>query len=651
MHRIFACLVLLLLASALPAQWKADRIATTKGGPANTLAYYAGYIYAGCGATLAVYDARSGKKPPYQRIFTAHLGSRINDLVVREYNLYVAQHHGGISRWNIRRPNALEQTGQFKLQGAGHPAYDVSVVGDTTIVAFEDRVVVLRESHAPGNGFEFLYSFGEMGARGGRIVAGDVRGDWYACATGWENTYYRTAIFLYNWRTGKRVHFYPRKFGNARDIAWDPKHQLLHVAGGQHADTKEGLYFAVMVGDRGGLREVYADTIPKGDAVRLRKRDGQIWLATSGGRAGKCKAGQFRIYEAEDSVTVRRVAYLNAKNSTDIVFGREGYHVASGEEGILHIPFSSLSPVACRYAPPPKITLTGAGCTSADRFGDRLVLTAPGFGLDIYDLSKPRKPMPLYHLDQIQSAYKVVFSEDGKYLYILQRGQGGNFLEIRETESWRQVGRVYGPWGYEEMVRYGKRLYLLREGGKGFDVLDVSKPRQPEKEESVLMPVTDLQVDDNGRLLVTNENKVRIFDVRKGALKELLTHSEWKAGFGEIVGVGEDLVVYQPSKGLVRYSIEKVGSDWALQAQRTTKAPHPNPDKMLSSEKGILLGYDDYGVFVLHPEKLTRQNHLGTGFGFLDREGEALRDLVLCKNLLLVVEFFGQVTIVETESE
>ena len=649
MPRFLALLVMQLLVSTLVGQLRVDPIATTKGGPANAVAYYQGFIYAGCGATLAVYDARPGQTAPYQRRFAVHLGSRINELRVRNGKLYVAQHHGGISRWDLGRPESPQQDGSFKLQGAKIPAYSISLSHDTAIVAFSDRIVVLQEEEGVGSGFKFLYSFGKLGKDGGRITAGDVRGAWYACVTGWENSYYRTALFLYNWRTGKRVHFYPRKFGNAMDVLWDERYQMLHVAGGRNPETGEGLYFAVMVGDRGGLREVFADTIPNGDALRLYQKDGEVWLTTDGGRAGECKAGQIRLYEAADSVTVRRSGYLRAIKARDIAFGKDRIHVAASNSGILHIAPSSISARPCRPAPTPDITMTGAGCTSADRFGDRLVVTAPGYGMGIYDLSYPRRPVPLYHLNMAHSAYKVIFSEDGEYLYVLHKGKGGNWLEVRETESWRQVGKVYGQWGHEQMERYGKRIYLLRAGGKGFDIVDVSRPRQPEKEHSVLMPVVDLQVDDQGRLLVSNEHKVRIWDIRKGAFEEILTYSKWGEGFGEIAGVGEDVVVYQ-KKGLVRYKLVKEGSEMTLEAQATTKAPYPNPSKLLSSERGLLLGYDDHGVFVLHPEKLTRTNHLATGFGYLDRKGEALRDLVLAKNLLLVVEFFGQVTLVETES-
>lgn len=650
MPRFLAVLVFQILASTLVGQLRVEPIATTKGGPANAIVYYQGFIYAGCGATLAVYDARSDQSPPYQRRFASHLGSRINELSIRKGKLYVAQHHGGISRWDLARPESPQRDGSFKLQGADHPAYSISLSNDTAIVAFSDRIVVLREKPGVGTGFEFLYSFGELGPDGGRIMAGDVRGAWYACVTGWETSYYRTALFLYNWRSKKRLHFYPRKFGNAMDVAWDEKYQLLHVAGGQHPETGEGLFFSVMVGDRGGLREVYADTIPDGNALKLIRYDGKVWVTTDGGRAGNCKAGQVRLYESTDSVTVRPAGFLKAIKARDIAFGWDHIHVAASNSGVLHVEKNTVFESPCRPSPTPDITMTGAGCTSADRFGDRLVVTAPGYGMGIYDLSYPRRPVPLYHLDQAHSAHKVIFSEDGAYLYVLHKGKGGNWLEVRETESWRQVGRVYGQWGHQEMERYGNRLYLKRAEGKGFDIVDVSRPRQPEKEHSVLMPVNDLQVDAEGRLLVTNEHKVRMWDIRKGAFKDILSFSKWGEGFGEIVGVGEEVVVYQRKKGLVRYKPVKEGSEWTLEVQAATKAPYPNPSKLLSSDRGLLLGYDDHGIFVLHPQKMTRQNHLPTGFGYLDRKGEALRDIVLAKNLLLVVEFFGQVTLVETES-
>ena len=648
MLRLLPFTILFLLVQVLPAQMKMTALSSTKGGSATGIAIQDNFLYVGCGASLVVYDVSPSLRPPYERRFTASLGSRVNDIQVRGKDLYIAQHHGGISRWDISRPESPVLSGSFKLQGANRPAYDITLVKDTLIVAFEDRIVVLRERRDLSAGFEFLYSFGEMGARGGRITAGDAKGAWYACVTGWETEYYRSALFLFNWRTGKQIHFYPRKFGNARDVVWDDRFMLLHIAGGQHPETGEGLYYATMVGDRGGLREIYADTIPNGDAVKLRKHEGSVWLAAGSGRAGACNASQIRIYRAEGIEKVVPDGFLRAVWAEDIAFENGRIHIAAAESGILHMPEDSRKNRSCQFTPPPDVTPTGAGCSSAARFGDRLVALSPGYGMSIYDISYPRRMTPIYFLDHAETAQKAIFSDDGKYLYILHKGQGGNYVEVRETESWRQVGRVYGPWGYRYMERYGDRLYLRREAGNGFDVVDVSRARQPEREQAVLMPVTDLQVDGQGRLLISNPHNIRIFDIRKGTMKEILNHSKWGAKFGEIVGVGEDIVVYQPEEGLVRYALEKSGSEMVLVPQRTVKAPYPDPDIMIASDQGIWIGYNDYGIFTMDPQELTRQNFLETGLGFLDQKGEALQDLVLSENLLLVIEFFGQVSIVDT---
>ena len=646
-------LLLLHLPLSGQAQLKLEFLSSTTGGPVSHAVWHEGFVVAACGASLCVYDARPGKQVPYKRVFDKALGARINDLKLRRSQLFLALNDGSVSRWNLNNPMVPLPNGLYKPNHFDAAAHDITLTGDSLIVAYADRVLILRELNQIGAQFDLLGEFANQVQMGGSITGGDLRGNWYALVTAWQGKYYSSALHLYDLNTKERIHFYPRTFSNARDVMWDDQHDLLHILGGTTTKGDSGLYYAVMVGERGGLREVFADSIPKGLVTGAIKRDDTLFVAAGKGNRPNCARGALYAYQVIDSVQVNFLGKCRVNKGVTLTEGPDRLLVAGGEKGLQVLTKWAPDQRPCGNRGISSQTLTGGGNTSSDAFGERLVLAAPGHGLSLFNISNPRNPVPTRDAPFAPFAHIVKFSEDGKYLYLVEKGGKGeqNRVVIRDAQSFEIVGQTTGPWGFEEACFWDEKAYILREARDGIDIVDLSKPNKPVKKRSILMPVNDLYIGGSGVMLVSSRHNLRVFDLKGDETKERVAVTKWDQGFGETAIWDDEVFVYVRKRGLVKYQMSKENGKWQLKELFVIKPPKSHPDQLLAHQGHLFIGYSGKGVYALERAKLHLESQWQTDGAFMAYPGTGLRDLFVKENFLYVVQFFAQTSILNLKEE
>ena len=644
-------LVLFLLPSRGVAQLNLEFLSSTTGGPISHAVWHDGFVVGACGASLCVYDARPGKQIPYKRVFDKALGARINDLKLRRNQLFLALNDGSVSRWNLNNPMVPLPNGLYKPNHFAAAAHDITLTGDSLIVAYADRVLILRELNQIGAQFDLLDEFANQVQMGGCITGGDLRGNWYALVTAWQGKYYSSALHLYDITTKERIHFYPRSFSNARDVLWDNQHDLLHILGGSTAKGDTGLYYAVMVGERGGLREVFADSIPKGLVTGALKRDDTLYVAAGMGNRPNCLKGALYAYQVIDSIQVRPLGKSRVPKAVSLSEGPNRLLVSGGEKGLQVLTRWTPDKRPCGSRCVSSQTQTGGGNTSSDAFGNRLVLASPGHGLSFFNISNPRNPVPTRDAPIAPFVHIVRFSEDGKHLYAIEKGQEQNRVVVRDAQSFEIVGQTEGPWGHEEACFWDQKAYILRAERDGIDIVDLSKPAKPAKKRSILMPINDLHIGKDGVMLVSSRHNLRVFELKGDEVKERVAVTKWDQGFGETAIWEDEIFVYVRKRGLVKYQMSKENGKWQLEEQFVIKPPQSQPDQLLAHEGHVFIGYSGKGVYALDRSKLHLESQWQTDGAFMSYPGTGLRDLFVKENFLFVVQFFAQTSILNLKEE
>ena len=104
MRQLLSFLIALLLMQSACGQDSIRFLGATSGAASANVLYHNDYLYAGNGATFAVYDVSPGQTPPYTEVFRYRFRSKIDDLKIHDDDLYIAANNDGISRWDLTNP-------------------------------------------------------------------------------------------------------------------------------------------------------------------------------------------------------------------------------------------------------------------------------------------------------------------------------------------------------------------------------------------------------------------------------------------------------------------------------------------------------------------------------------------------------------------
>ena len=203
-----------------------------------------------------------------------------------------------------------------------------------------------------------------------------------------------------------------------------------------------------------------------------------------------------------------------------------------------------------------------------------------------------------------------------------------------------------GPFGHQLVARWKDRMVCARSDMKGFDIIDCGKPTAPFKERSVLLNLHSLSIDNLGRLFVTTEHNVRVFDLNKG-FEEVTTYAKYGDGFDAVCAWDEHVFVATRKRGLLKAKLVKDGRKLVLEEEFAWKMPHRKPEFMTVDANGLYLGYENFGVYALNKTTFETQGYYRTGLHYPGMQARSLTGLFCYQNKIFISEHFGQVTILK----
>ncbi|MBP6639823.1 MAG: hypothetical protein KA293_05965, partial [Bacteroidia bacterium] len=181
----------------------------------------------------------------------------------------------------------------------------------------------------------------------------------------------------------------------------------------------------------------------------------------------------------------------------------------------------------------------------------------------------------------------------------------------------------------------------------GFDILDLRNPLKPKKDQTVLLNLNAMYLDALGRLVVTTEHNIRVIDLSAGGYTEIASLARWGEGFGAVVSESDAIYVCTAKRGMVRYRLVKEGRATILREDGFAPLPHKLPQKIAIDPTGIYVAYNDFGVYALDKQHFSMTGYWRTGLDFLGLQAEGLQELFCRDGKVFVVEYFGQVTLLQ----
>lgn len=630
-----------------------EQYATSRGGAAYLVVAQGGYLYVAEGSSLAVYDT---KEPLYPRVFERRFGSPICDMRLHRGFLYVAAGADGLSKWDLRIPIRPSVVGEYKPPGFFTLALGLDFAADTVYLAAGDGTLILKESGGLTPGFEKLGVLGEQLEGRGRIVAGLHFGKYYAAVIAGKERGIGQGIHTYHVDPPQRLNFHHYDSAEPGRLLLLAEAKRLLVCGGP-AFAEQSHLMGLNVADARHPALYRCDTVwgPWGQAcVGPGTVEGHLLLLPVRGWVHQgCDSllSRVLVYDIADPAYMKVVGQVMLPGSVHhLALDGHRLHCALGEEGVLTLDWAAFHPgKGCQYLPElGRSRPNGGFCIAADMLGDRMLVAEGVAGCRLHQL-QDRKTIALRFNAQVGTVRQVRLLADGLHAACWVAAPTGDSLVVVGLADGQVVGSLPGPLGTGQVAGWADRVVCGRADRSGFDLLDLRDPKRPRKERSVLVNFNDFACDEVGRLVVTTEHNIRVFDLVKGGFAEPSTFSRWGEGF-EAVAAGEGYVYVHARKrgALLRLKLDR-DSKGALQWKEDLawKPPHPSPEHMAVDAMGLYLGYNDFGVYALDKSRFQTKGYYRTALASKGQKSEGLRDLFCAAGKVAVVEYYGQVTILQ----
>ncbi len=644
--------LLLLFPIALQAQTNPgvlEAYSTSRGGGVHHVLAKGGFLFAAEGSSLVVYDTREAV---YQRSFERRFASPITDMVLHGGFLYIAANYDGLSKWDINIPIKPALVAEYKPTDFVTAIQSIDFKGDTVVLAASSSVLLLRERTGMVQGFDRVGRIAEQVEGYGRIGCGTVMGNYYAAAVVGKDRGVGQGIHTYRIEPEARLNFHHYDSAEPGKLLLLASAHRLLVFGGPTFATQSHL-MGLNVADPAHPALYLCDTVRGARGLASVQGGfliGDTLLVPFAGKLGPdCEASNagIAVYSIKDPAHLRLLGQIPLTHpALEVACAGNRLHVAAGAVGIVSYDWASRKLQGC-IAPTAvaRSRSTGGFCTGADAMGDKL-LTADGEAGFTMHLIQDRKTIATHTYSDLGSIDQVRFLEDGLHAACWVRAAVGDSVVVVRLDDGKVVGSVSGAYGHHLVVQWRDRFVCAREDHTGFDILNLHTPAKCKKEQSVLLNFNNLGMDDLGKLIVTTEHNVRIYDMGLGGLVDLVTYSKWGEGFGAATGEAGIIYVCSSKRGLIRFKIFKDKNGFStLKEDLVWKLPQYNPQKMVLDAKGLYLGYESYGIYALDKNKFETTGYYRTGLDFKGRTSEGLQDLFCRNGKIYLAEYYGQVTI------
>jgi hypothetical protein len=661
-------LLLLLIGLEASAQDSLKFISATTGAACYQVEYHNNHLFAGTGTTLRVYDASAS--PPYPLLFEYRFRSIVLDLKVRGHFLYVAANHDGISKWDVSIPSNPVKLYEYVPDSLDEAAHDLAFFGDTLFVAYYKKVGVFYDN---GASFRKLATFGHLTGNG-YIAGGEVKDGIYAYTVA-RNTRAGPSpdgVYFRNARTFSFISRYLQTFAAPEDVVFGKNTPLLHVLGGTQSTYNpldpRGLFYSLDVSNLNAPRLAFVDTLTDAVAglaiaapLNAVNVNDTIYVATNAALEIDWKFpnpanGHVYVYDATNPSAISFLTDIYAGLwHFDVDVNENLLYVASEWYGIKTLDLTDVFNEVDLGN-----TLTGGWAMKGDKYGNTLILANEGYGFKKFDISNIGRPVlagaATYTANAPGFCQEVKFSADGNHIYGLFqtyeqfRIYDANTLAL--SGFIRNIGGV--SYGNTDMLIWGNKVFVDAGtgGNESLLVIDVSNPAAPFIATTMQMNVNDMKMDGSGKLFSCNNDGIYVYDVTTGA-PDLLASHVFSAGIqnGEQIAVSNDTIfAYVTWKGLVRYIYNRTSN--IISEDVAVPLTYGEPRAMAVDSFGLYLAWTEFGLYAFDKRTLAQSSWYRTG---LDLKGYSdnwpVTDLFCKDNLIFLVEYFGQATILSNDND
>lgn len=622
---------------------------TSRGGGVHRLLAHGDFIFAAEGSSLVVYDTRT---PSYQRVFEKRFCSPITDMVLNKGFLYVTANHDGLSKWDLSIPIKPMLVGEYRPEDFSHAYQSVQFSGDTLFVAASGAVLMFKELTGIGAAFSKLGELAVQPAGKGRIVCGLPLGKNYIAAIVGKEKGLGQGIHAYRVSPEIRLNFHQYESGETEGLIAIPRSNRVIAFGGRSAAGRS-LVMGLDFKDPGHPEQYWVDSVgakAAGAAIQSGLIQGDtLMVPYEGIRVGGCPGeGGVLLYSLKTPGQVRSIGQVPLPQvPLHIALSGRKLHVAMGDHGIVSFDLGRWKPGSCEpLSEVGRSQASGGYCYGADAMHDQLI-TASGKAGAILHMIQDRKMLATRSIERVGVVHQARFIGDGSHAALWIASSRADSLVIVQLADGKVVGKLEGPLGHRLVMGWKDRFVCGRDDKSGFDILDLRNPQKPRREQSVLVNFNDLSLDAEGKLVVSTEHNVRVFDLSAGGLSEVTTYAKWGEGFGAVASEADVVYASSYKRGLIRFRLVKEAKGVTLKEEVVWKLPHKQPQRLALDANGLYVAYNDYGVYALDKVRLSTTGYYRTGLEYRANPELGLQDISCREGKIYIVEHFGQVTILK----
>ena len=351
--------------------------------------------------------------------------------------------------------------------------------------------------------------------------------------------------------------------------------------------------------------------------------------------------GQVYIYDGSDPENVYLInSVYGGLWHFDVALQNNRLHIASEWYGILTIDISDIFNVIDLGK-----TLTGGWNTGSAVHGNLLAVANEGFGFKVFDISSPYNPQPYYFKEDSGFCHSVEFSSDGNYIYGFFKSW--DQFRVYDVNTLEKVGWIESPdVGIRRTWVWDDKAVAITEtlfgNIKNLFVLNVADPVSPSVETSRSGTFNDVLVDDNGKLFLTTNDSLLVYDLADNYNFLTGIKTGFLQNFKAMAKYKDTLFVYQTNNGLVRYLYDGYST---LTEDVVVSLPYGSPKFMSADTFGLYLVYQKEGLFALDKNDLVQKGYYEHGLEFVVDFLWGPQD-IFCKNgFIYLVEYFGQTSV------
>ncbi|MFZ5551768.1 MAG: T9SS type A sorting domain-containing protein [Bacteroidota bacterium] len=629
-------------------------LSSTSGSACYTVHYSNGYLYAGTGNTLNVFDVTGNT--PHSLLWSKRLGGNITTIDSRNNSLYVATNHGGLSVWDLS-PSANDP--QFLYEwipdSLREAVYDIAFKGsDTVFVACKKKMLVLKDN---GTSLSEITRFAHQPADSSLVRGCDVKGNLLAFTSAYGNNS-NTGVHIYDAVSLSPVSFYPQIYGDPEDVIFGKNTELLNVLGGteswQNSDP-HGVFYVLNIQNPSLPSLVFSDTLSGttyfavAQPIRGENVNDTIYIATNSALNYDNEIppyGHVFVYDCTDSSGINLITTINQGLwHFDVAINNSRLYVASEWYGLVTMNISNLlSPINLGK------TLTGGWNCSADKFGNKLVVANEGYGFKLFDITNKTNPV-LVDTNQHQGFnYGISFSADGNHIYAYY--YTNNDFRVFNTTTLALEGsyNIYGGlttvdwWDTQVWQNYAVAIAGPSLSAKKIFITDVTSPSLPVNDTIFDQAfVRDIHVNENGKLFIANYGSIRVFD--------LITHTmdvDLSLPLQDITAISYwNDTLYVNVKGTFSPGLKKYhynGGNTLTFVSSTPVSPQ-DVKYMAADEWGIYLNYQQEGLYARDKNSLAVTGYYKHGMEFY-RADQWGQKMLICKDSLIILsEYMAQTSL------